>query len=523
MIIKLLFRYPLINCLILFISFGCAHTNPITMPEKYSITLWKQAGMIQNDTKIILSNTNGCSIEFNTSGVKNKLTFSPKKEELEKLIHFIQTQQFSKIKTTNSETYDRGGSSITTLFDGEKVQVYNIGSTYIKDNWKISYSSIYDSIFELAKKYVNDQLVNIELVIDDSLLDDNWKTGIQINSGNILEQNLNTKDQSFQKTNALSVFPGNNHIALYILNKSNRKYELSWDGSILVSSETRKVRLVKEATEIKIFYDDEFEKSINPENTTSNNNSILEQQNLENLGPSNYLDIQLNINEEDGMYKEFNLTIRYKHKTTGENLPLIQTFGSLVDTYAPITYTLLKTDLSNSTFLLYYSGQAGDEYNTDGKLVLFSPTRIVANLDLNGGNRIDSKLIEVLPSTLKIREAFMCHQEIISEINISENGINRAQGLFPDNTFYPIPDNSDLSKNAQLEVYELRTDLVVTYQGQQKKYSKGTKVSMQLLQVDHTVEEIELIINGEKVTMPVDNFKMHRFPQSMHGAKCEMG
>lgn len=254
-----------------------------------------------------------------------------------------------------------------------------------------------------------------------------------------------------------------------------------------------------------------------------NQPEILESQNISALSSSSLLDIEIKIDDQDVEYESFELAIHYRDEKNNIDLPLLTTYGSLKDTYADIHYTLYSTKNSDYPYLLFYSGQAGDEYNTVGALILFSSTKKIGELFLNDGNRINAELIEIVPNKITVKEAIMCHQSIQTTIAFNEQGLERMEGFFPVNTLYPnndyVPDPSHKSG------YTIQNELIVSLEvnNRTKTYKEGETITITPQWVDFDMQIIFLKVNEDKVSMELDKYKMIPMVQSMYGAKCEMG
>ena len=496
---------------------GCANVSKVTIPENISISFSENGGMIPYGTKIFLSIEDTSFVEFFVDGLKNKVSIFPAKEELYELLTFMQAQNFKKIKVREEEAYDRGGNAVTLNLDGERTTVSNMGFSFIKSSYMDNYSKITTRILSVAEKHVPLQLQKIEITLDTSLQKEGWRTGFNMNKNLFVEVANHSKEVGFKNVFEAYVLPENSvyiRVNSDVATTSGRSL-FDWNGNVVISKDTKKIKFRLHEGDIQIIYNDEhLPENKFPESATT---TVIENQKLNALTHKSILQIELTDDAPDGNYEPFRLNIFYKNEETGNTVSLVKTFGSFVDTYADIHYQLIATGQADAPYLIFFSGQAGDEYNIPGRLVLFSKTKKIAELQLHDGNRINSKIIEIRPDWIKVKEAILCHQTIETTIAFSKDGLQRLEGFFPTNTVYP---NAEFLENG---VYELKSDLEVSVAQKSKIYKAGESITMTLQWIDFDLGAVFLKINEVSTYMTLEQFKTHEMVQSMAGAKCEMG
>ena len=501
---------------------GCGGTQQSALPSQYSIQLNENGGMVPYETIIYLSNKDSSYVRFYVNGLKNKINIFPEEAELIDLVTYINEQKFRKIKTREMEALDRGGDVIKVNFDGESIRVSNMGFSFIKDRWVKQYSNVKDRIFGLAKKHLPPQLQEIEIELDTSMLKNNWQTSLDINNGIFIGKAAHSKENGFQPSFKIDAITGENMVYIHILSdipgQRRGKTLLNWNKSIQVTKDIHKITFKLIEGGLKAIYNDE--KSAN-ENNPIKKPVVLENQNLNKLSESALLQIDLIRNNDDPDFDSFEVAFSIKNKEKESPIQLLKASGSFKDSYADILYTLFETGNSRAPYLLFYSGQAGDEYNTPGSLILFDKEKKIATLPLHDGNRISAELLDIQPGLIKIKEAIICHQAIHTTIAFSELGLERQEGFFPVNSIYP--DNGEVPESSSLNTYQLKSDFEVTIGKKLKIFKPGEKITLALQWVDYNLGSVFLKVNEKEAYMELEKFKAHEFIQSMYGAKCEMG
>ena len=490
---------------------GCGNSEPSNVPLSYSIKLNENGGMMPYGTTIFLSNQKQCYVAFYIDGIESKIDISPTNEELNVLVKYMYEQKFSKIKTREMEALDRGGSAITARFDDQKISIANMGFSFIQDAWKGSYSNIVDRIFAIARKHITNELHTVEVELDSTLIKAGWQTSFNFNRGVFIGQNYNVQQEDFQTNFKIKTIPGKNKIDCYVVSNnstnSRKKTMFSHSENIVITKKINQIKFQLVGENIQILY--------------NKKTKIIEHQNLENFSGSTLLQVNIEQTTDDPEYAPFDVVISFKNGTTGELIPLMNTYGSFKDTYADIHYTLIETGIQAAPYLLFFSGQAGDEYNTPGRLILFDKEKKISMLELNEGNRINAEIVEIQPGMIKVKEALMCHQPIISTIHFSQKGLKRDEGVFSQNSVYP--NNGQLPELSKRTLYTLKSKLEVTVDGQHKIFDVGDQIQMTLQGVDFNLGVVFIKVNEVQASMTLEKYKAHEFVQSMYGAKCEMG
>lgn len=499
--------------LCLFGLFACEEPQTQGPPETIAIHLQENGGMIPYGTEVFLSNAEESYVAFFVDGIDNKIVITPSDQELQTLVKEMQIQNFEKIRTRKEEALDRGGNAVSLSLDGEKISVSNMGFSFVKDKYISGYSKIVERIYTIAKKQVALATPRVEIELDESLLKKEWRTAWSMNRNLFVEQSTLSTNDGFQKVFYAQALR-ENRIDIRIQSDDSETLGANifdWHEKVVIPEDVDKVKFALKEGDMVVIFDEQ------KEIVQGHQVEVLEKQNLHELSQSSLLHIDLKKNEDDGDYEPFRLDITYQDQSSGVVIPLVNTYGSLVDTYADIHYQLMTTGQSDAPYLLFYSGQAGDEYNTAGVLVLFSETQKIAELQLNEGNRINAKIVEVRPDWIKVQEAVICHQPIQSTIAFSRDGLHRREGVFPNDTVYPTQNDSENG------TYELKTDLEVLTDVGAQVFKAGETITMILQRVDFDRDIVFLKINEAEVSISLEAFRSLELVQSMAGAKCEMG
>jgi hypothetical protein len=206
--------------LIIYSGISCnASKLPVQMPVDLKIELYDGGGMMDISESIYIS-AESSYIEYNHYRAINKVYIPVSKKELEQLYRTFVENKFDHISTYESETYDRGGTTIYLRWKDNDIDISNSGSTYIENSDEDNYNNIVDSIYKLVNSKVEIQKQNLSIVLDKNITDLNKIISYSIDES----LSYNSERDGIIAKNEIKILKGEHHLEMYLTNNTQPSY-----------------------------------------------------------------------------------------------------------------------------------------------------------------------------------------------------------------------------------------------------------------------------------------------------------
>ena len=144
---------------------------PAKRPDKMIVELYEGGGMLPESTNYYISE-DSCYVKFFKNQAANILRFKLSSASLDSLYAVFYENSFDKITAKNSETFDRGGVSVTLRYGDKNIDKEDAGSTYINEVWQKNFYAVVTAIINQANKVVKENTVPFVVKFDKRLLVD---------------------------------------------------------------------------------------------------------------------------------------------------------------------------------------------------------------------------------------------------------------------------------------------------------------------------------------------------------------
>ncbi len=151
---KLILTVVLIGLSSLFVQQKSAKL-PNKRPSNFEFEYKTDGGMINSHSKLKISKDN-CFYSQKDKGVETNKKIDFSDEQLDKFYQLLKENKFDKITSDRKEgVYDRGGITMSVLWDKNEIVVSNAQRDFVKDKWKKNWGNIVDSVKSIIKNRSN--------------------------------------------------------------------------------------------------------------------------------------------------------------------------------------------------------------------------------------------------------------------------------------------------------------------------------------------------------------------------------
>ena len=179
-------------------------------PDKLVIRWSESGGMLPVSKSIYISN-DSASWEYWRYKGETIISWEPTEKELDDLYQTFVKHNFDKLESySEGEVYDRGGVSMDFTVDDQSFNASNSGMSFIKDKWKNDWSVINSAVKSYAQSKVNQQLINKDILIDESIKNAPFEVLLRVNENEIYGPNSDTVSGRLKQ----SFYPGQNQIEI---------------------------------------------------------------------------------------------------------------------------------------------------------------------------------------------------------------------------------------------------------------------------------------------------------------------
>jgi hypothetical protein len=143
-------RYQLYILLLLFLPLSSCfsgvelytpRTLPEERPDELLIHFSSNGGMVMQSEDIYL-HEDSSSFRYNYNGAFGSTKIRMSEKELDRIYNIIRDNFFEDIETEQKNIADRGGITITLIWDENKISVSNSGMNFVKDEWHEEWNNI---------------------------------------------------------------------------------------------------------------------------------------------------------------------------------------------------------------------------------------------------------------------------------------------------------------------------------------------------------------------------------------------
>jgi len=187
-----------------------------SLPEKrppHTVFSLKTGGGMRNISSHIQFSDTASFISLNYFEAENTLMLKVSQEELDQLYQVFLKQRFHKIKTFESQTFDRGGVNISLSMGEDYMHIADGGSTYIKDGYQDNFDAITKAINELAAQKMEAFKHSFVVEFDKSITDSGKYLYLEVDSGT----QYYTEEDGPQSQQELYLFEGRHYFNVYLI------------------------------------------------------------------------------------------------------------------------------------------------------------------------------------------------------------------------------------------------------------------------------------------------------------------
>lgn len=198
-------------------------TEQTVLPEnpKSIVIEWHEGGGMLPEGQDIYISKDSSYYSLWQNQRHQKMYFTTSDEELKSLYQIFVEHDFSNIRLIEEqEVYDRGGTSIRLVADGKNYNKNNSGMTFLHENDVDAYFEIETAVYDFAMLKIEDQKINLEISIDQSVLNCPYSLYLALNQNTLVD----VEDSVINQTYQAEVYAGQNEIDLGLYYKDSNDY-----------------------------------------------------------------------------------------------------------------------------------------------------------------------------------------------------------------------------------------------------------------------------------------------------------
>jgi hypothetical protein len=135
---------------------ACSSALPSERPANFRLT-WNRGGGMRPEGESMQLAAGESSYEswrgVGEQAQRTRLRFTLLPEELDRIYHVLRENKIDRIRNAPGRAYDKGGYSLTVLWDGKSCQISESGG-FIEPRWRDEWNRINEALDALAKREI---------------------------------------------------------------------------------------------------------------------------------------------------------------------------------------------------------------------------------------------------------------------------------------------------------------------------------------------------------------------------------